>query len=262
MSEFPPIPDNSGQLPSMPPPPPPVGMQPPPGYVAYGGQNQGAFGTFQKIGGVSKALGYVMMAVIAIQVLSTLVSLSLRGKVSDFLNERTSTTSIDGALGLLAIVAIVAGAVMLAAVVLTMIWMFRMAKNQQILGRSGRWVPGWAIGGWFLPPCILYIIPYLMMRDLWKSSEPESGPNWAQNAIAPIVHIWWVLYGLVPLLFISVSFNGFKAGQTIDDAARNFDDSFTRSVLNSVVQIAAAVAYLLLVRQLSQRHMRTTQEAA
>ena len=33
-----------------------------------------------------------------------------------------------------------------------MIWLFRIAKNHQALGRRLTWAPGWAIGGWFLPP--------------------------------------------------------------------------------------------------------------
>ena len=55
-----------------------------------------------------------------------------------------------------------------------MIWMFKMAKNVRALGRQGlRYAPGWAIGGWFVPPCVLYVVPWLMFRELWKASDPE-----------------------------------------------------------------------------------------
>ena len=57
-----------------------------------------------------------------------------------------------------------------------MIWMYRMAANHRALQRNGTWAPGWAIGGWFLPPGGLYIIPFLMFRELWKASDPN-GPG-------------------------------------------------------------------------------------
>ena len=238
-------------------------MAPPPGYVAYGGQNHSSYGTFQAIKGTSKALGIVMIVVIATQVASMLASVAYRGRVADFVNGNLTSDDINGVLGIVGTIGLISAGSTLGAAVLTMIWMFRMAKNQQVLGRVGTWVPGWAIGGWFVPPCVLYVIPYLMMRDLWKGSDPDSGPNWKQNKIAPVVHVWWVLFGLIPLLFVSVTINNakFGAGKSIDETARNLDDSFTTQLLQGAVQVAAAAAFLMLVRQLSARHMRVTNES-
>ena len=60
--------------------------------------------------------------------------------------------------------------------VLTIIWMFRMAGNLRQLGRTGAtWAPGWAIGGWFCPPCAIYAIPWLMFRELWRGSRSRGG---------------------------------------------------------------------------------------
>jgi hypothetical protein len=70
---------------------------------------------------------------------------------------------------------LLAGALGLASFVLVIIAMFRLAKNQQALGRPGtRWTPGWAIGGWFIPLAST-VIPYLQIRELWRGSDPDLG---------------------------------------------------------------------------------------
>jgi hypothetical protein len=222
-------------------PPPPPNMTPPPGYVAYGGSSQGAFGSFNRVGGVGRTIGILVMIFIPLQVISTVVLLSIRGKAQD----------ITGLLSF---------AIFVALIVLTMVWMFRLAKNAKAMNRIGTWTPGWAIGSWFVPPFALYVLPYLMFRDLWKASEPESGYDWRRNPIAPIVHVWWVLYGLLPIAFFSVTFASFRVSSSTRDLAKTLDDTFALSVASSIVQILASVSYLLLVRQLTARHVRVTGE--
>ena len=86
-----------------------------------------------------------------------------------------------------------------------MIWLYRIVANHRAIGRQLTWAPGWAIGGWFLPPFVLYIIPMLMLSESWKATDPEVPPGddrWRQNSVSPLVYVWWVLYGLVPIVFI------------------------------------------------------------
>ena len=224
--------------------------------MPYGGANQGAFGAFQRIGGLAKWLGVSLMTLIAVQVASLAKSASDRGSARDFINgqisedEYTKTVGLSALLGLLSFVAFVAVAV------LTMIWMFRIAKNLQLMDRVGTWKPGWAIGGWFVPPFVLYVVPFLMVRDLWKGSDPDSGPDWRGNRVAPIVNLWWALYGLAPVLFLGVTFSSFQLDRSAIDAAREINDTFAITLLSSAVQVAAAVTFLLLVRQLTGRHRR------
>jgi hypothetical protein len=237
-------------------------MAPPPGYVAYGDPNYRGAASLQNVGGLGKWISWLMMALIPLTVISISLSFDLRSKARDFLANNISETTFKNSFGLTVLIGAVIGLTTLAAFVLTIIWMFRLAKNQQALGRNGTWTPGWAIGGWFLPPCVLYIIPYLMMRDLWKSSDPESGAEWKKNPVAPIVNIWWILYGLVPVLFVSVTFSGanLRSRNTVD-AAKNLVDTFNVSTVSAVVQIGAGVAYLLLVRQLTARHKQLIRES-
>jgi hypothetical protein len=153
----------------------------------------------------------------------------------------------------------------IALIVLTMIWLFRVAKNHQTLGRQLTWGPGWAIGGWFLPP-ILYVIPFLMLRESWKASDPDVPPfdaRWKSGSDTPLLWLWGVLYILVPVVFIAVGVGQQFGAMTSDaeDLADFFDDRLGLLVAQSVASILAAVAWGLLVRALSDRHIRLTGEA-
>jgi len=237
-------------------------MTPPPGYVSYGGNNNGAFGNFKPIGGVAKALRVLTIIIIPLLAIGAILLVNVKGKADDYVNSNGSFSDYEDALGPYGLISLLVGVVTLSLFVLTIIWMFRMAKNQVALGRSGTWGPAWAIAGWFLPPCILFVIPYLMLRDLWKSSDPNSGPDWKKNPIGPIVHVWWVLYGLLPLAFISVTVGNFQFNADADniDTAKDIVDGFNVSLGSSIVQLGAAVAFLLLVAQLTARHKQTTNE--
>ena len=153
----------------------------------------------------------------------------------------------------------------LALIVITMIWLFRIAKNHQTLRRRLTWGPGWAIGGWFLPP-LVYVIPFLMLRESWKAAEPEVQPGddrWKSSSDTPLLWVWGVLYVVVPLAFIVVGLRQqFGAmGNDAEDLADFFDDRLGLLVAQSVVAVLAAVAWGLLVRALTDRHTRLTGEA-
>ncbi len=152
-----------------------------------------------------------------------------------------------------------------ALVVLTMIWLFRIAKNHQALGRRLTWGPGWAIGGWFLPP-VLYVIPFLMLRESWKAAEPDvpaGDDRWKSSPDTPLLWIWGLLYIVVPVVFIAVGLRQqFGAmGSDAEDLADFFHDRLGLLVAQSIAGILAAVAWGLLVRALTDRHAHLTGEA-
>jgi hypothetical protein len=110
-----------------------------------------------------------------------------------------------------------------------------------------------------------------MFRELWKASEPDvapGDPSWRDRPVSPLVNLWWVSYGLVPLL-------GIFSAAGIVSQLRNTDDSEGRlrdladqlhrylplNVALAAVGLLSGVVYLMLVRQLSERHMRATHEA-
>ncbi|HRE01676.1 MAG TPA: DUF4328 domain-containing protein [Ilumatobacteraceae bacterium] len=255
MSEFP----NDSAFPK---PPPPPDMAPPPGYVGYGAAPTPGYGQYRRIGGQAKALRVLLAIFVVASVISLALLPSAKSKALAYVNGTGSLSDYEDALGPWSLANSLVGGVTVAIAVLVMIWMNRMTKNLQLIGRVGTWTPGWAIGGWFLPP-VLFVIPYLMLRDLWKGSDPQSQPNWRSNPVAPIVHVWWALYGVIPLAFVTVTFSRFSFSFDNDniDQAKNLSDSFGITMAAQAIQIGAAVALLLLVTQLTKRHTEITREA-
>jgi Domain of unknown function (DUF4328) len=200
-------------------------------------------------------------------VMSTLLSRSAADEARDFLAGRITEDDFVEAYVPALLLGSVQGAASIAIIVLTMIWMYRVASNHRALQRTGRWAPGWAIGGWFLPPFILYLIPFLMFRELWKASDRNVGvgdQQWRENKVGIVVTIWWVLYGLAVPICMAVSQIGFGAGGFGSDyeaLAEAIDERFTITLVTSLVTAAAAAAYIVMVRQLSSRHRLLTGES-
>ena len=241
-------------------------MTPPPGYVAYGDPGA-ATGTFRRIGGLTKALVVLTAIGMVATALSTIVQWSLRNDARIF---RQSPTSIDfaGKLGGYLAASALAGSIALAAGVIQIIWVFRMAHNLRVLRRQGqKFSPGATIAINILGGCTLGILPYFMWRELWRGSDPASppgDPNWKQRPVGQIVHIWLA----VTLLTVVVSI-GLGVGNAISrfnrgsntTLAKQLDSQFGFVVLSGVFAIITAAVFLTLVRQLAARHMQSTREA-
>ena len=191
------------------PPPPP--LTPPPGYVPYGAPGA-AGGSFQNIGGLAKAL--VILSAIGAALSLALVGLgfSLRDKADG------SRSVFEDSLGPYVLVGLLGGAVGLAALVVQIIWTYRMAQNLRTLRRNGQsFGPGLTIAINILSPCTLGILPFFVWRELWKGSNPESpagDPNWKQGALGSIVIGWFVLHlvALVSTFSINIGTGSFSAG--------------------------------------------------
>lgn len=207
-------------------------------------------------------------------VLSTLLSRLAVDEARDFLAAGSDATDFLEdefleAYAPSAALVFVQSAATVALIVLTMIWMYRLASNHRALQRTGTWGPGWAIGGWFLPPLILYVIPYLMFRELWKASDPKvpaGDQRWKENGVGIVVVVWWVLYGLAPIpiaIAQGVSDIGARTFSTDNTfLAESVDEGFALSLVTSLVAAAAAAAYIVMARQLSSRHRQLTGESA
>ncbi len=220
----------------------------------------------QNIAGLTKALVTLLVILLPLQLLSVVSTININSKARDFLNGSASESDFEKAaqfnLGQLA------GLLIIPIAVLTIIWMFRMAGNLRSLGRTGAtWAPGWAIGGWFVPPCVLYVVPWLMFKELWKGSDPgvaAGDPTWKSGRVSPLITVWWVLYGLVPLLGFVTSasiISQFSADNDLVSIAEQFDKYSAINIALAVVGIATTAVYLVLVRQLSARHMQATRES-
>ena len=251
--------------PEPPPPPPPPNLAPPPGYAAYQPSPSTSVGGLKRVRGLRTAM-IVLLGVFVVGTIIQVVGLptvvdsakdlqSGAIEADEFLDD-VDTYNVSGLL---------TGLSQLALIVITIIWLFRIARNHQGLGRRLTWGPGWAIGGWFLPP-ILYVLPFLMLRESWKAADPDVPPGddrWKSSPDTPLLWIWGLLYIVVPIVFIAVGLRQqFSAiGSDASDVADLFADRLGLLVVQSIAGILAAVAWGLLVRALTDRHTALTGEA-
>jgi hypothetical protein len=223
----------------------------------------------KRVGGLARTTVILVGIAGVTTVFSTLTSGLARDDAQAFLDGRISEDEFIEAYSPGALFGLVQFVTFMAAGVLTILFMYRLASNHRALGRSGTWAPGWAIGGWFLPPLVLYVIPFLMLRELWKASDPDVPPGderWKAGAVAPVVTIWWVLYGLAPLALLVIQGVGavgsnLTAGST-QAAAEALVDQFAFSVVGAVVTVLGALTFIVVVRGLAARHRQLTGESS
>ena len=240
-------------------------MSPPPGYIPYGSSVVDA-GRFQGIGGLRKAMIVLLWIYLPLQVIAVIDLARWSRQARRFLDGTISEQSFRDSVRVSA--GSVVGLLVIPIAVLTMIWMFRMSANLRRLGRPGQtWVPGWAIGAWFVPPCVVYAVPWLMFKELWKGSDPATRPGdpwWKQNRVSPLVTWWWVLYGLIGSIGTLSSFSllqDVRAGETIRARAERFRDAAASGIVFTLIAMVTTVVYIRLVTQLSNRHMQSIGEA-
>ena len=223
------------------------------------------------IGGLYRIsrLSIAAIVLVCVSAAVTLLSIVTIGAAQDdaqaLVDDRIDVDEfVQGALPYL-LMSLVQAVATLAAAIVTMIWMYRIAKNHRTLHRGGTWGPGWAIGGWFAPP-LLYIIPLLMFRELWKASDPDTpiGADWKSNSTSPIVPVWFVLYSLVPIVLLASQsaggLSGFGASER--DLAEQIIDGQTATSVTALAATAGAVAFVVMASTLSRRHTQLTGESA
>jgi hypothetical protein len=132
------------------------------------------------------------------------------------------------------------------------VWCWRAAKNQDVLGRTPqRLGSGFAIGSWFIP-LANFVLPVLVIQDLWRGSDasiPRDDPRWRIADRSWLVGWWWGLF-VVPL----VAFAGAPADQ------RHFKEAAVRganlvALFGMLSAAGAAVLAILVVRRLDARQM-------
>ncbi len=221
-----------------------------------------------RIGGLTTAARILAYVVGTVSVLSAVLGGLAIDEAEDFLAGAISEDDFITAYAPAVLMGLVQTATFVALIVVTMLWMRRVAANHREIGRTGTWGPGWAIGGWFLPPFVLYVIPWLMFREMWKASDPSiplGDDRWRSGAVSRVVEVWWVLYGLAPIALIAVqgarAIGGGISATGTEGLAEQVRDGFTSSMVAGVLSLAAAIAYAAMVTGISARHRQLTGEA-
>ena len=189
---------------SEPPPPPPPNLSPPPGYTAYTGRPS-TVKTIVRMRNIHDGRARPDRRIGRLPARSTTPGLVDKSK--DFLAGRITETAYKDDLGRRR------GRPAAAAARSPASWCRSSGctadprAHAEIGPASSRGVPGWAIGGWFLPPGLLYVIPMLVLRETWKAADPDVPPGddrWKSGSVHPLLWVWWVLYGLAPLVFVVI----------------------------------------------------------
>jgi hypothetical protein len=77
------------------------------------------------------------------------------------------------------------------AVVLLLMWVYRISRNTWSLGIERlEYTPGWSVG-WFFVPLAGLILPYYVVKELWKANSSDEPVEWRQATASPIVGVWW-----------------------------------------------------------------------
>jgi uncharacterized protein DUF4328 len=133
-----------------------------------------------------------------------------------------------------------------------LLWQYRAHANLRALGVSGlKYSPGWAVGWWFIPFANV-VVPFLVMRELWKASDPEaSSLDWIARRATALLGLWWASR-LLANVFLQIGF-------VLDDNLNALSDLRTEAwmfVLANLALLGFGALALALVRSIDQRQAR------
>jgi hypothetical protein len=249
---------------STPPPPPPPGLNVPPGYVGY---QQAPTVATRRIGGLATAVVVFTAIATAVSVLGTALAIGVAEDARPFLAGDLSEDDFETAIAPVSSIQLLGGIATLATAVLTIIWMYRIASNIRAFGRRTTWHPLFSIFGWFLPPGVLYVIPFLVLREQWKGSDPEhvdGSEQWKQTGENPWLWAWFVAYGILPAALVAAAIGStFSTGigaSDLETLADSFDDVSALTYASAAIVVVAGVSWIVFVRQLTKRHRGLTGE--
>jgi hypothetical protein len=226
-------------------------------------------GRLHRVGALTTATVVVTAVLIALIIAGQSLQWMAIGDARRYLDGRIDDDAFLTAFGPTALMQLLAGAGQIILAVLSIILLFRMARNLRSLGRDTRWGPGWTIGGWFIPPLVLYLIPFLMLRETWRASDPDVAwgsqhQEWKMAPVPGVITLWWVMFGLVPLLVLFAP--GARSGSislvdsSLEPLAEQLVDQWQLSSIASLASVVAAGCWILIVRSLTGRHRAFTGE--
>ncbi len=211
----------------------------------YGAMNQPAFRPIKKLATVTSILlaGQVGVALLG------LVPESMYEEMASSLDDESLasllTTVVFGIGALLALIAIWIGSI-----VVFLVWLNRAAWNIRALipGGAFQFTPGWCVGWWFVPFANL-LKPYQAVTEVAKASlaaatRDRNDPyatSWMSAAAPPVVGLWWAMWIL----------SNFASNISSRQSSHG-DASFVIDVVASLLHLVAAVACIMVVREVSE----------
>jgi hypothetical protein len=163
----------------------------------------------------------------------------------------------------LALFALVPG---LAAGILFLMWVHRANRNlRAFCTEEPHYSPALAVGSFFIP-ILNFVWPFMVMREIWKGSDPDVPPLGQQMyqyaKLGFLVPLWWGLYlvRLVPTLVVTLT----KSTATMSHAERlSRITMHTRWTLaGEVLGVVGAAVAVVLVLRVEQRQAKLAEMLA
>ncbi len=238
------------------PPPPAAGTPPPPSPPPPPVPSYAVVQRWRSVGGLSTALSWLFIANIAVGFFAIYALAHRLSLVHDI--EHGTTPSFDRLTSsddLVRGAGITLSTVMLITAVLFIVWMFRSAKNNEALGRPHpRFGPGWAIGGWFIPLAD-FVIPVLIMQDLWRggdASVPRGGASWRAARGSGLIVAWWSVW--LVSIGVRIASGTFVDNKNHFATISDLKASDRTEIVGLGITIVAAILAGMVVRAVTRRH--------
>ncbi len=82
----------------------------------------------------------------------------------------------------------------LAALILLLIWLYRISQNTWSMGTEDmQYTPGWSVG-WFFVPLANLVMPYHVLNELWKANSSVVTGPWRRPKASPVLGFWWATW--------------------------------------------------------------------
>ncbi|NKQ53568.1 DUF4328 domain-containing protein [Amycolatopsis sp. K13G38] len=161
--------------------------------------------------------------------------------IGSYLTEQTTTLAdLQRQDTLMSVVNWLDIAAMLAATVAFLCWLWRARVNAGILSTARhRLGQGWVIGGW-LCPLLNLVLPYVIVRDIWRAHRPGTG--------RVLVGCWWLLLVTGTALDRFVRYFELRSPDSLDQVR----DGAAHSTVAALLRLGAAVLVLVIIRRVTR----------
>ena len=246
------------------PPPPSYPTEypgPPPGTAPYAYP----VASWQNPTRLAVAIRWLLIANAVVLGLALVTALYARGVVNDYADNAITDEELLAGVGLYLAAALASGILQVGTGVVTIIWQWRLVKNSQLMNRPGlTFGPGWAIAGWLIP-CVNFVIPYLQLREQWKAADwsyAAGEPSWKQAPVGPVLPMWVAAWVANSLVAAYAQFSSPATGDDVEAVAEQFTDVVSATIPGYLIAVAAALMFLIVVQQLTERHIHAVSLAA
>jgi len=133
--------------------------------------------------------------------------------------------------------------------VMVMVWLARARRNaEDICVAEHRRARGWVFWGWIVPIVSLWF-PYMFVEDVYKASRPDNPHDLVSLSTvrgSGLLGVWWGFWvaRLVTSWILIVSLRG-------EETVEMFHRAAVINTVSLVVSVAAAVAFIMIIRRIS-----------